>query len=304
MALVRRAVPLGGYVRRYCIFREVPGQEPFEKKLTRRLNIIIRHPLGSTVIGGLLLAAIIGAVHMLSSGHDPRHAASHNGRRASPTSPSSPSSPLTIVSHLVNPAGVCNEGGAGWVFPVSPSHLPLPNLNGDEREIGEWVIRNNGITASGNNVEVTLQATPGRTVEIRQLIVRVVKRYPPLRGTYAVLTQGCGSIVPYYYKANLDSRIPLLSEVAGYRNGIYIKPERFPQGVSNGAPEVWMIQATTSKCTCSWVGELEWVSEGRQGRLTITHDGKPFEAAATASAVSVYAEFGGAEHWMPDTTRG
>jgi hypothetical protein len=194
---------------------------------------------------------------------------------------------ISAAVSLPSPAEACT-GGEGWVFAKTPQELPVPRV--DENK-DAWAATNGGIPASGNYVAVTVQGLKGHVVVVNSISVDVVSRSEPLRGTYANIVGGCGGLRPYQFRAGLDANpvsVTALPDEGFLPEGQEPKrPVDLPHQVTNSEPEVWHLAAITTSCTCEWTATLNWTSDGKQGRTTITDHDRPFRVAAVTQATRV-----------------
>jgi len=113
--------------------------------------------------------------------------------------------------------------------------------------------------------------------------------------------QGCGGgITPNYFRVNLDREPVTVEAITGAEAGVgLLPPVPLPHKVSQAEPEVWYVQPITTNCTCSWVGYIEWTSDGTSGTTEFSDDGQPFRTASPVKATAVTDSFAGG--WSPVT---
>jgi hypothetical protein len=197
-------------------------------------------------------------------------------------------------TYAVSPAW---EPGAGWISDRPVVELPPRPIgseagpDGDKAVAQRWeefVRRGGAVQTEGWGVQFTVQGRSSAQVTLTDLDVRVVARRPPVRGTM-FLEEGGDPTEFRRLNADLDDRPVTLSSVylEDWEFGTIPRHERrpieFPYRVSLSDAETFIVRAYTDGCDCSWIIELSWTSEGRNGRLTIDDSGVPFRTTSTAN---------------------
>jgi hypothetical protein len=248
-----------------------------------------------TALGIALAAALVAGGTRLIDGGGPAPA---------------PARYLSVTAKWWMIANYCTVG-RGWVFPVAMSELPYPSATLQDPEgLETWAADNGGLPASGNSIAVTLQGLGHHTVIVQELRVKVVHRAaPPATATYPNLAWGCGGgIAPNYFSVNLDQDPTVIHEYAGFTPGVgRVPPVPLPHQVSESRPEVWHLRVITTDCACSWVGYIDWTSDGVSRTTKISDHGRPFLTVTPTRAMVVrplaYAdgvsEAGEARGWAP-----
>lgn len=246
--------------------------------------------IASVVVGGLLTAMTMYLVGPASGGQQPQAIAATssapsagNGAPAGGgTSPADVVVPFTVtVSDRTSPCG------GGWVVAEGSTDVPDPAI-GSDREYAEWAGKHGAVPASTGRVEMVLQGRSAAQVTLLRMRVRVTKRSAPTAGTLYGLRCG-GEGVYRWVTADLDAPSPTLKSkvddaldpdgTTEQRQG----PIKFPYEIAVNDTELFLVNGTTLKCTCEWVIEVDWSSEGAQGTKVIDDGGRPFRTTANTA---------------------
>jgi hypothetical protein len=195
---------------------------------------------------------------------------------------------LSLEATIPSPADVCGMG-MGWVFNTVPPQLPPPRAGSN---LDEWAAANGGIPASGNYVQVILNAQDGHKVTIPKdgIHIKIESRAEPPRGAYPSLTGGCGGLRPYNFELNLDTKRVKALPDEGVLVGIPEGEPRIvdlPQEIEAGETVAWNLVAVTETCDCQWTATLDVVADdgSELEPVPIDDHGHPFRVAAVTDAV-------------------
>jgi len=158
---------------------------------------------------------------------------------------------------------------------VDPKAAPVDGDSTEVRRFAQWARRFGGIPYSDRSLEVVLRGRDSSPVVIGDVRIRVLERTAP-SGAWVNGWYGCGGALPVrLFKADLVPEPPL---VRLYIDGV--ETERSAFQVSSSEVEVFDFEVTAGRELVSWVIEVRYTSDGRDGVLTITdEDGKPFQLA-------------------------
>lgn len=169
--------------------------------------------------------------------------------------------------------------GRGWVIPMHSSAIPPPPPLAQSR--AGWADQLRGVPALGRRVRVVVTGRTASAVVLTDLRIIVLTRDPPVAGTQVIGICG-GAVATRYFVVDLD---PALPTVEARPSDFDQPPVAFPYRVSSTEPEVFLIDARTRNCFCSWIAELHWVADGREGITRIDDKGRPFHVTATSSVL-------------------
>jgi hypothetical protein len=145
-----------------------------------------------------------------------------------------------------------------------------------------WARQYGGIPSPGETiVRAVIQGRSASPIVLLDLRIRVLQRRSPPKGT-RIHVGGGGPLSSRYFTANLDTDPPHLSYETGEDTSE--RPIQFPYKVSDTDPEVFVIDAVTAQYDCTWVAELYWSFEGKNGTTIIDDGGKPFRTVSGKNA--------------------
>ncbi|MET8678819.1 helix-turn-helix transcriptional regulator [Streptomyces sp. NPDC004647] len=196
--------------------------------------------------------------------------------------------PLTVATRPYAWEDPCSQR---YLINRPPAEVPPPPT---EQDAPGWVHALGGVSAESQRLELTVQGTGKDTVVLQAMHVRVVRSKAPLaHNAYGMgfIGVGCGGDVSTQsYAVNLDAGRPQITPKSGQRD--------FPHRVSETDPEVFYVTARTTSHDVSWYLELEWSSGGRQGRLRIDDQGRPFRTSSLSGRPQYGHPLDGSE-WIP-----
>ena len=211
----------------------------------------------------------------------------------------SPGLPFTAVVK-VDPTMVGDQSCRTVVFPFPWRRIPTPPQSLTEGGVNKWEASQRGVDGTTTSVLVELQGRSDQAVTIGQPLVEVWNRRPPVQGSAAELSGGCGGTQQTrVFKVNLDQRYPSPRLVSGVHlprirsnslSSSQASSTIFTVSVSD--PEYFVIVGTAKKFSCRWSLTLPWQSLGRSGMLTIENGRKPFATTATGTNPIHYLIFG------------
>ncbi len=168
-------------------------------------------------------------------------------------------------------------------IPPSPIYLKDP-----PEKFEEWAGSLGAVDGRKTVVNIIVTGRSDTPVILTNLRVTVKDRRPPLPGIYVRLPGG-GPISRRYFDVNLDASPPTIESA----DEVDDRPAEFPYKVSATEPEVFLINAHTETCDCTWVAELFWTAGDKKGSTIIDNNGKPFRTTSIKDAPIYY--FGGGE---------
>ncbi|MFG2551436.1 helix-turn-helix domain-containing protein [Streptomyces sp. NPDC048581] len=174
---------------------------------------------------------------------------------------------------------VWNAGcGHDYVTSKSPQQVAPPPA---PQDAAVWAASQSAVHGRQTMVEISVQGRTSTAVVLEALRVRVVGRSAPLEGNSYAMNNGCGgALTPRYFDVDLDKDRPIARPVDGNDSGVTIPAMRLPYRVSAEDPEVLLVDAQTTGCTCDWYLELDWSSQGRTGTVRIDDHGRPFRTTS------------------------
>jgi hypothetical protein len=135
-----------------------------------------------------------------------------------------------------------------------------------------WVISRDGEDAGTTSLNLVVQGNTDAPVYIYGIRADVLNRSSPAKGP-----------VVYCPTAGYVTQRPVAIDLDTSGDGRYVtKAPNSPFGftVSKSDLEVFSIAATTTKCDCKWVLQVEAVLNGQPEQFTVTDHGQPFETSA------------------------
>lgn len=191
----------------------------------------------------------------------------------------------------------------GYVIPQAPEDSeklepPPPFFSESPPPVSraEWANKLRGGDANETWVQVTILGRSRKPVILQNMRIKVLERRPPPKGIHVIARGGEGVFVRWL-SVNLDTTPPVITaskddrfEVEGDPKDA--KPVTFPFRVSDTQPEVFYVVAETRQCDCTWVIELYWVANGREGTSMIDDNGKPFRTIASRNSKVYESTFG------------
>jgi hypothetical protein len=241
----------------------------------RRASVLVRRmkPLGRWIAG--VAAATVAAVlttWLLAWGLTPDD-------RAEPATPGPAASGLPFT------VKVLSARGGGWVSDKPMTEIPARPPWGEDWD--PWADQVGAVVAPTQVVYFTVQGRSEAQVTLTDLKVRVVARRPAIRGTLFAPVEGGDT--PYrWVSVDLDSDPPKTSthvDEYGAASEHERRPIRFPYRVSLSDAESFEVDGVTTRCDCSWVIELSWVSQDRAGTYTVDDGGKPFRVTGRTNVL-------------------
>jgi hypothetical protein len=179
-----------------------------------------------------------------------------------------------------------------FILPRPISQIGPPPSGSDWKGRWAWAHKLGGIDSNASMIRVVVQGRTEAQVTLQGLAVEVLQRRQPFRGTdLAYMGLGGGEDVRHV-DVDLDSDPPRTN---GFGKGA---PQALRVSVSDA--EVFNLLAYTQRCDCLWIAKLHYVSDGRNGTVTIDDHGKPFRTTASGrSPVYSWAEWDSPPHWTP-----
>lgn len=126
-----------------------------------------------------------------------------------------------------------------------------------------WDQRFDPADANVTGVSFSLQASPGRSVLITGITIRIIERHAlpaPSSATVVGLYAGtCGGLVPtIHFHVSLDNQTPTVIPDKG--------GPQFPgYSLSSDEAVYFVLVGYTKLCDCKWVPEIHWRSDGKPG---------------------------------------
>ena len=216
-----------------------------------------------------------------------------------------PPEPAPIAMVVQPPHGdMCDQA---WMVPRSSQGLPPPpgsgGVSGGE-EWSRWAESVRGVPAdaakgtTGGYLVLIVQGRTDAQVTITNIKFKAVKRDPAFSGTFAYTNCGAGPGEIRWLDVDLDMEPPQVSAdfaewhpelrpgASTETSASERRPISFPYNlmVSKSETETFLISAHTEDCDCTWIGQLDWASQGRTGSLPIDNNGAPFRTASTLLA--------------------
>jgi hypothetical protein len=126
-------------------------------------------------------------------------------------------------------------------------------------------------------------------VLLSSLRARIVERRAPLSGIPLVCGEAAGAAELRFIQLDLDRNpvVGIHAELTDTMQVIRRKPVAFT--LKKNETEVFDIWASTERCYCKWVIELDLVVNGTHAVKTVTDNGRPFQTTAWSG--------GSAYHW-------
>jgi len=161
----------------------------------------------------------------------------------------------------------------------------FPRSQADFDGFAAWARSKGAVDANATAVQVTITGRTSAAVVLTALRVRVLERGQPLEGINVTLPTA-GPILVRGFSVDLDASPPMveprLEDVEML--GEDATPITFPFRVSSTEPEVFHIEARTTRCDCTWVAELFWTAGGEQGSTIIDDGGEPFRTTSSEAS--------------------
>jgi hypothetical protein len=135
-----------------------------------------------------------------------------------------------------------------------------------------WAIARGGEDAGTTSLDLVVQGNTDEPVYIYGIRADVLSRTSPAKGA-----------VVFCPTAGYVTQRPVAIDLDTSGDGRYItKASDSPFGftVSESDLEVFSIAATTAKCDCKWVLQVEAVVNGKPEQFTVTDHGQPFQTSA------------------------
>jgi transcriptional regulator with XRE-family HTH domain len=152
-----------------------------------------------------------------------------------------------------------------------PAQVPPPV---SVQDTSAWVRALDGVTAKFQQINVTVQGTGSQTVVLEALHVRTTASAGlPTAGTVYELDDGCGG--------GVGSTLFTLDLDAAHPEPVAPRVRPLPRKVSQGDPEVLIIDVQALAHDVTWYLELDWASGNRHGTLKIDDHGRPFHTTGT-----------------------
>ncbi|MEO3809128.1 hypothetical protein ABGB17_09025 [Sphaerisporangium sp. B11E5] len=195
-----------------------------------------------------------------------------------------PETPFSVTTRLNSGDWSC---GQNYVVPRTPGTMPLPDAPGEEIQPDAWWKGLGAVDGDESTVEILPQGDSAKAVVLHDLEVVVTARRPPVRVGAAYRGGECGGgMTPRRFTADLDRTPPHVVPVPGKDvdadgDEIDIPAVDFPYKISDTDPEIFVFQASTRACDCSWHLLLTWSHSGRQGTLKIDASGHDFRTTPT-----------------------
>lgn len=162
------------------------------------------------------------------------------------------------------------------ILPRSINEIDRPPPASDQAAFTEWSEDNDAVYADNMSVGFTATSDQASPTIITNVRVEVVRREPPLAGTW-VVPDGAGPQGERIILANLDADPPTAT-----LDGTF----EFPLRVNDEDTELFSIRARATNCHCFWRIELDVIDNdsGETRTLTVDDHGQPFEVTGTVNA--------------------
>jgi hypothetical protein len=189
------------------------------------------------------------------------------------------------------------DGTEAAVVPLRISRLPPPpgaRAPGARGCPTRGWVRGLGGADTQTIFTVHVEGLSDRTVIVDRAEVDVVRRHPPMRGTW-VGCVGAGRQAVRRLSVDLDST----PARAVYTNdeGDPKRPRRFLFALGRGQVEEFLVVASGGRCWCTWRLRLGYTVRRRRRTLTIDDSGRPFETTGSSRAVG--ARYSNGWHALP-----
>ena len=140
-----------------------------------------------------------------------------------------------------------------------------------------WAHDMGGVDAWDTLIRVVISGKSASPVLLEDLNINVISRRHPPSGTYISYTGLGAAVGTRFVDVDLDSQPPRWQFIG---DNSQPTDNPFPLQVTDTEVEVFDIEATTSRCDCTWTAELLYSADGEDGTLSITNGGRPFETTA------------------------
>lgn len=177
---------------------------------------------------------------------------------------STPAPPVTF--------SVLENTAAPFTMVIPQAHAADGSPGAGCSDFRDWVISRDGQDAGTTSLSLVVQGNTESPVYIYGIRADVLSRHSPAQGA-VVYCPSAGYVTQRPVDINLDTT----------GDGRYItKAPDSPFGftVSQSDTEVFSISATTMRCDCTWVLQVEAVVNGQAEQFTVTDHGQPFETSA------------------------
>ncbi|MGW5675922.1 helix-turn-helix domain-containing protein [Streptomyces sp. NPDC003860] len=170
-----------------------------------------------------------------------------------------------------------------YLIDRAPSDVPPPPA---EEGAAQWAGALDALHGGQTLARITVQGKSDQAVVLHGLRVRVdARRTSVPRGEVYRMDTGCGgSVTPRSFAVDLDRPRPVARSVPGHDGNAPLPAVAFPYAVSQGDPEVLLVDARAARCDCTWYLELEWSSGDRSGTARVDDRGRPFRTTGVRGA--------------------
>ena len=206
------------------------------------------------------------------------------------TSATASTSPPVTVTVQSDPGQIPYFAGIGGaVLPSARSDAGSPG--GGCTGFFRWAGRNGGVPSPAE-FQVVVQSDTAKAVVLSAMTVKVVGRMPALTGP-SVDCPSAGTIDFRPISINLDATSPTVT----YK--YHGQPAPFGFTLSGGESEVFEVTGATQRAHYLFDLELDLIIGGQPQTITITDNGRPFEATSHAGKAGWDWNYQNA--WLPST---
>jgi hypothetical protein len=181
----------------------------------------------------------------------------------------------------INPVAIDTFNDFGEALMVPRGARIIGGPPGDScAKFHPWVMDHEGVSATDTYLRLVVQGKAANAVLLTGLRARILERRRPMAGIALACGGGGAGAVIRYIRLNLDERPPI------GRHGQITEEQRFITGkplaltLKKNETEVFDIWASTERCFCRWVLELDLVVNGTRATKTLSNNGRPFQTTA------------------------
>jgi hypothetical protein len=172
-----------------------------------------------------------------------------------------------------------NDFGEVLMVPRRARIVGGPPGDGCDR-FHSWALDRGGVAATDTYLRLVIQGRDANAVLLTALRAKVLERRPPMAGIPLTCGAGGAGATIRYIRLNLDERPAVgrhgqMTDDQGFVTG---KPFAFT--LKRNETEIFDVWASTERCWCRWVLELELVVNGTRATKTLSNNGRPFQTTA------------------------